>query len=192
MALSDRLMDNLRINLPGATDNAIRIELWNALDDFCREALAWREAIQITLVPGTYTYEVAPAGTEVVRAFSVDHTTFDVSTAVFEFNTIAFTVAPTIADVVDPLFVVAALTPALAQGADIENLIPSDMWSRWHRAILAGTLGRMMAQPAKPYSNPQLAAYWQRKYQSDRAIARRSAATNDVQGAQLWRFPRFA
>jgi hypothetical protein len=192
MALSDRLMDNLRVNLPGATDNAIRLELWNMLDDFCREALAWRETISVPLTAGQFDYVITPAGTLIVQALSVDHATLDVTGAVFEIDTLTLAIAPTAGDAGTPAYVVSALTPDLSQGSDIENMIPADMWSKWHRAFQSGTLARMMAQAAKPYSNPQLAAYHQRCYQSDRAVARRSAATNDTVGAQLWRFPRFA
>jgi hypothetical protein len=192
MALSDRLMDNLRVNLPGATDNAIRIELWNMLDDFCRGSWAWRETIAVTLIAGETEYQITPPGTEIVHAFSVDHATLNVNGASFEFDTLSLPNAPSASDALTPAYVIAALVPALSEGADIENLIPADMWSKWHQAFLSGTLARMMAQPAKPYSNPQLAAYHQRCYRPDRAEARRDAATNGVQGAQTWRFPRFA
>jgi hypothetical protein len=192
MALSDRLMDNLRVNLPGATDNAIRLELWNMLDDFCREALAWRETIAVPLTIGQLDYVITPLGTLIVQAMSVDHATLDVTGTTFEIDTLSLVNAPSAGDAATPAYVVAALTPDLSQGSDIENMIPADMWSKWHRAFVDGTLARMMAQFAKPYSNLQLAAYHQRSYRSDRAVARRSAATNDIVGAQLWRFPRFA
>jgi hypothetical protein len=192
MALSDRLLDNLRVGLPGATDNAIRFELWNAIVDFCREAWAWRETISVPLTAGQTDYTITPAGTDIVSALEVDHPTLNVFGSRYKFGLLVLPRTPTSADVGEPLYVVAVLSPALDQGADIEALIPTDMWSKWHLTLLSGTFARMMAQPAKPWSNPQLAAYHQRKYQSDRAVARRDVATDGVVGAQLWRFPRFA
>ena len=192
MALSDRLMNDLQVHLPGATVNAIRLELWNMLDDFCREGLAWRETIDVPLTAGVSEYAITPAGTDIVRVYSVDHATLDLTGTNHEFGTLAFYNTPTASDALNSAYVVAALAPAITQGADVESLVPEDMWSKHHRTFLKGTLGLMMAQPAKPYSNPQLAAFHWKGYLSDRAVARRGADTREVAGAQLWRFPRFA
>src|SRR5215218_8233139 len=191
MALSDRLMNDLQVQLPGATVNAIRLGLWNMLDDFCREGLAWRETIDVPLTAGDGEYTITPTGTDIVRAYSIDHETLDLTGANYEFGVLTFYNIPTTADALYPAYVVAALAPAITQGADVENLVPQDMWSKHHRTFLKGTLGLMMAQPAKPYSNPQLAAFHWKGYLSDRAVARRGADTSEVRGAQLWRFPRF-
>lgn len=190
MALTDRLFDNLRVALPGAVDNAIKLELYNTLDDFCRDAFVWRETIEVPLQEGLDTYPVTPEGTEIVRVYNIDHPTFDVGGASYEFGQILFANAPTVADVASPAFLTAALTPALTQGADPENMLPMDMWSLWHRPLLAGTKARMMGQPAKPYSNPQMAVVWHREYVQQKAIAKRHADTGGQPGAQLWRFPR--
>jgi hypothetical protein len=192
MALTDRLFNDLQVQLPGAIENAIRRELYNTLDDFCRESFAWRETIEISLTAGVITYAVTPAGTEIVRVYSIDHDTFDVKDATYEFGEITFETAPTSAHVSTPAYLVAALTPAIGQGVDPEALIPSDMWSKWHRAFLAGTLARMMAQSAKPYSNPAIALYHQRVYNQQKAIATHDARTGGTPGAQMWSFPRFA
>jgi hypothetical protein len=191
MALTDRLFDNMRVRLPGATDNALKLELYNVLDDFCREAFVWRETIDVPLTVGVTEYPITPVGTEIVRVYSIDHTSLDVSNVTFEFGTISFGTAPSAADVAaGSAFVVAALTPAITQGADPENLLPADMWSQWHRAIQAGVLSGMMAQSAKPYSNPQLAVFDHREYVSQKAYAKRHVDTGGQPGAQLWRFPQ--
>jgi hypothetical protein len=73
-ALTDRLLNNLRIRLPGATDGAIRNEMWNALNELCREAGIWREVVEIQLNEGTTQYPItAPAGAEVVHILDVRH-----------------------------------------------------------------------------------------------------------------------
>src|SRR5215207_1091745 len=191
MALSDRLMNDLQVRLPGVTVNAIRLELWNMLDDFCREGLAWRETIQVPLTAGVSEYAITPAGTNIVRVYNVDHASLDLTGVLYDFGVLVFKTSPTVSDAGAPAYVVAALAPAITQGADVENLVPEDMWSKFHRVFLKGTLGLLMAQPAKPYSNPQLAAFHWRGYLSDRAVARRGADTNEIPGAQIWAFPRF-
>jgi hypothetical protein len=191
MANSDRLVNELQIKLVGSTLNMIRLEVWNMLDDFCREGLAWRETISVTPVVDQLDYVITPAGTEIVRVYSVDHDTLDLTGVVYEFGTLSLQTAPTADDIAQPLYVATSLAPAITQGADIENMVPVDMWSKFHRTFVKGVLGLAMAQPAKPYSNPQLAAFYWRGYLSDRAVARREAETGGYRGAQLWSFPRF-
>jgi hypothetical protein len=192
MALSDRLVNELQVKLVGSTINLLRLEIWNMLNDFCRESWAWRETIQTTLTAGEDTYAITPVGTEIVAALSVDHDTLDLTGVAYEFGTITLYTAPSAADVAaGDLNTVVALAPAINTGSDIENLIPADMWSKHHKAFVNGVLAMMMVQPAKPYSNPQLAAYHQRVYKAECAVARRAAETGDVRNAQLWRFPGF-
>jgi hypothetical protein len=190
MALTDRLFDNLRVALPGVTDNALKLELYNVLDDFCRDASVWRETIEVPLIEGMDTYLVTPAGTEITRVYNIDHATLDVANATYEFGQLLFDQAPTLADTEAPAYLTVALTPALTQGADPENMLPEDMWSLWHRAILSGTMARMMGQPAKPYSNPQQAVLRHTEYVQQKAVAKRYTETGGQPGAQLWRFPR--
>src|SRR5215204_3104059 len=178
MALSDRLLNELQVKLVGSTVNLLRFEIWNMLDDFCREGLAWRETIDVILEADQPDYVITPVGTDIVRVFSADHDTLDLTGITYDFGTVSLYTVPTADDVGTPLHVVTALAPALDQGADIENLIPADMWSKFHRTFVKGVLGLAMAQPAKPYSNPQLAAYYWRGYLSDRAVARREADTS--------------
>jgi hypothetical protein len=192
MALHDRLMVELRNRVPGAIDNQLKDAIWNTLNDFCRDAWVWRETIDITLIVGEVQYTVAVPGADVVHALNVTHATLDTSGALFEYDTLMLATAPLLGDVGTPAFVQAVLTPSLSVGADVEGLIPADMWSTHHQTILDGTLERMYSQPAKPFSNPQLAAYHHRAYSSGKAQARHRAQAGPVPGAQMWKFPPFA
>src|SRR3954463_3568163 len=98
MALSDRLINEVQFKCPGSTLNAIRMEVWNMIDDFCREGLAWRETIDVTLVAGNITYPITPAGTNIVHVYSVEHPTLDLTGLVYEFDVITLETAPTAAD----------------------------------------------------------------------------------------------
>jgi hypothetical protein len=44
------------------------------------------------------------------------------------------------------------------------DTLPNWFFDRWAYGIAAGALASMMSMPTKPWSNPQLAAYWQRQY----------------------------
>jgi len=71
-APTDRLMQTLRVNLPGATDAAIELELFNTMDRFFRRTNAWRFEDQITINTSDLEYGFnIPQGTMVVRELSV-------------------------------------------------------------------------------------------------------------------------
>lgn len=199
MALSDRLMNELRATLSGSSDAMLGAMLWNVINDACRDGHIWRETVPVDLVANQNSYVVAPAGTEVLHVFSLGHATidFNANTALYEFGILTLTMSPTVADVAaGPIYVVTALAPALTalnqSPGDIEALIPQDMWSEHHALFYAGVMGKMMAQPAKPYSSPQLAAFHTRTFSGKLADAKHKAATGGVPGAQMWRHNNWA
>lgn len=194
MALQDRLLQQLRTVLPGATDIAITAELWEVWNDVCRDGYVWRETIEVPLVAGDQSYTITVSGAEVVQVFSVSHDTMDVSDVVYEFGTLQLiSASPTAADVAEgPLALVVALAPALDPGGDVEAWMPSDLWSQLHHVLLAGVKAKVMAQPAKPYSNPQMAAFHAREYRGYKAAEKRRVATGNREGAVTWTFPPFA
>ena len=56
--------------------------------------------------------------------------------------------------------------------------------------VLSGLLGRMMSQPAKPYTNMQLSVYHMRRFRDGIARAKVEAMHQNVYRAQSWRFPQ--
>ena len=192
MALTDRLINDARTQLPGAIDAALAAELYKVVDEACRDGWIWRETITVPFVEGVSTYEIAPSDTEIVHVFSISHPTYGMYGVTAEFGNVTLPFEVTFAhEVDDPFHVVAALTPTLA-ATDIESYLPRDMWSEHHRLLLSGLLSRMMLQPAKPYSNPQLGMGHRGVFRQLLVEARHKARTGGVVGAQLWRFPKFA
>jgi hypothetical protein len=190
----DRLLNSLRMQLAGATDSAIQLELWNTVDDFCRMGWAWRETLEIELTEGVVQYTIPAINAEGVAVLNVAHPTFDIGSPIFEYGKLTLTTAPTAADIGDTpvMFVTMALAPQNRDVTDMEALIPFDMWIEHYQAFLKGTLARMMAQASKPYSNANLARFHLRDYNGYRAEAKRKAETGGDRLAQRWRFPRFA
>lgn len=71
---SDRLMQTLKVRAPGATDEVIKLELFNVMDEFYRRTSAWRHTQDIQLEPSTSDYDVdVPNGSVVVRLMAVEH-----------------------------------------------------------------------------------------------------------------------
>jgi hypothetical protein len=192
MALTDRLINAARVQLPGATDPAIAAELYTVIDEACRDGFIWRETINTPFVAGQATYAIAPADAEIVQILAVYHPTLDMNGVTVEFGMVTLPFEVTAAHAADqPFAVVAVLTPSLG-ATDVESFLPQDMWSTHHRLLLSGLISRMMLQPAKPFSNPTYAVGHRRMFLQLLAEARRNAKTDRTPGAQLWRFPRFA
>ena len=51
-----RLMDNLRIKLPGALDGVIQLEMFSALNEFFQNSNAWTEDIEFETVGNEQSY----------------------------------------------------------------------------------------------------------------------------------------
>jgi hypothetical protein len=193
MALHDRLFASLRNDLPGVTDALLTSKIWEVINEMCREGWVWKETIEVTLVNGDPIYSIAPTDTEVLYLYSISHETLDVNEAVFELGTLTLATAPTPADVAAGfLYAVVALAPTLGTGTDVEALIPQDMWSEHFETMRRGMLASMLALPAKPWTNPQLAAFYHRDFRSRLGQAKHKVQTAGVPGAQLWRFPKWA
>ena len=67
-APTDRLMQTLRVHVPGATDGVIQLELFNVMDEFFRRTNAWRYEQEIDIKENTHEYALSlPADAEFVR-----------------------------------------------------------------------------------------------------------------------------
>lgn len=71
---TDRLLQTLRVHVPGATDPVLELELFNTIDHFFRRTSAWRYVNDVTLLEDTMEYDLAvPADATMVRVMSVGH-----------------------------------------------------------------------------------------------------------------------
>lgn len=191
--LTDRLLGNLRVHLPGAQDSWIQLELFNAVDEFCRTALPWLDTLSIPLVEGQVTYHITPPQTEILQVISHAHPSVNLTQTTYSLGTMVLTDVPDAEDVAKgPLLVVVSLTPAYDPGSDVEHWIPSDMWGTWYELLFEGTLGKMMMQAAKPYSNPTGAIYHTKRFRALLGMARQIVAAQSQYDGQPWRYPFFA
>jgi len=68
----DRLLNTLRMRVPGSTDAGIQLELFNTIDEFCRRTNAWRWVTDVNLTQGQLTYPIfPPPSTALVRMLAV-------------------------------------------------------------------------------------------------------------------------
>lgn len=185
----DRLLNQARINLPGASDAALKLGLFDVFSEFFNMSSSWRENIDISIVPSTQDYDVVPAeGGTIIRLVGVqDSNKFPQPANMADFGTIHFR---------DPYNIAQTFTSQVVKNVVLptnDNHIPEvpDWTLRvYGMTIMAGLLGYMYAQPAKTYTNETNAAYWMKKFQNGIAMARAAALRNNTFGTQAWSFPQ--
>jgi len=193
-ATYERLWSTLTSELPGSIPASVRLALSNTINEFCRESRAWREQVEVTLEVDKTRYVVAAHDALIVEAYTISHPTLNFARAFYKEGAVTLFEFPTSRDIPYPLLVYCALAPlppALDQ-TDISALLPVDIWNDHEATLYAGTMARMMMQPLKPYTNPQLAVAHRRDFFMKAAEARVRATKLDAEYGQTWHFPRFA
>jgi hypothetical protein len=193
MAIRDRLMNNLRVNLVGALDDAIELELFNTCDEFCRQGDAWGEVIEIELEEDTTVYALTPEKGKIFQVYLVTHDTLHTADTLYDHDTGQLSLAemPTADDLANPLFVSVHIVPDY-EATDPDDWLKSTLWDDHFQTLLEGTMARMQAQPSKPYSNPVLATYHARRFRNFMSLQRAFSSANGEPGGQNWSFPRWA
>lgn len=73
-APTDRLMQTLRVHVPGAGDDLLQLELFNVIDEFLRRTSAWKYENEIQLLEEELEYDLQlPGSSAVVRVMSASH-----------------------------------------------------------------------------------------------------------------------
>jgi hypothetical protein len=75
----DRLLATARMRLPGVTQQALELELFNTIDEFFRQSSSWRWETIIPLVAYERTYPIFPPnGSDLVQVMGVAYKGFPV------------------------------------------------------------------------------------------------------------------
>lgn len=186
----DRLLKNLRMNLPGAIDPVIKLELFNCADEFFTNTNLWYEEVDFVAVPTTREYLFESGGaSRIHRLEYVTDTdkTRKIAATMDEPGVVVLGTA-----VGERTNLVCRLIYSVRDPEDDNGMpqIPAAIMQKYYNAFLEGTLSRMMSHPAKPYSNERMAVYHGRKFRDMMAIARGDARKMNVFDGQRWTFPR--
>lgn len=185
----DRLLDTARIRLPGAVDAALMIELFATMKDFFIKTNAWRDHIEFSALPDQREYDIFPAQGTIVRMFGItDEDDRPVASGMSVPGSVVLRRAP-----LTPATYTAevSLTVVDPTGDGEQPQMPLWAANRYFTTLLDGLVGRMMSQPAKPYSSPQTAVLHIRRYESGTAKARSEVLREHRFNAVRWRFPPF-
>lgn len=189
-AALDRVMTNARVHLPGALDDAIKLELFNTLNEFLTDSRCWLSEFNVRVRAERDSYDIEPTepGT-IISLVSLVNSTTDVPVRATLQSPEVLVLASTPSEAAT---LVATVTLTVVDPVDVDDypVIPTWLLAKYHLGILSGLLGRMMSQQAKPYSNERMAVFHTRKFRSQIAIARAEARHKNLYGANTWRFPQ--
>lgn len=200
----EAFMNQCRVNLTGASDSGIKEELFDVLDEFCEYSGSWQETLTVPVLAGTTTGNVSSNTT---YTLTPSHEGYIIRlVGVWDANVIpqpAF--LPTFdggPDAVGPLQLVNPVnqnqnfTVTVAKTVKrptTRNGIPSfsdTLFKRYHRYLVDGVVGKLMAQPNKSYSNNQMAQVRQGRFRNGISMARVQTQRQNTLGAQAWSFPQ--
>lgn len=191
MAASDirRLMDNARVHLPGALDDNIQLELFNALREFLKDTNLWREDIPFASRIGIRTYYIGQTGNAAIERLMwvTDEGGRSVAATMAIPGEVTLGFSP---DQAARYVATVALTISDPTTKDGYPNVPAWITNKYGDGILEGVLSRMMAQPAKPWFSERLAIYHARQFRVAVSSARVDARAQNVYRAQPWRFPQ--
>jgi len=195
----DRLMNNARTSLPGATDPQLQMQLFNVMDEFFKKSNVWNEDIDINIPgmdPAGTIYELTPTGPALIDKLlwvfeKPDSDSMErgpgVAAAMSIPGELTLRLQPSSNVVYRVSVVLTVQDPTLRNGY---VTFPAWVLAKYRDCILNGLLGRMMSQPGKPYTNTQLSVFHMRKFIGATASARVEWTRNNTYRAQAWAFPQ--
>ena len=183
-----QLLNQAQVRLPGASIAGLKAELFDTLREFFTDSLAWQEAIPLTVVQNTTSYEIIPNGEGIIIALVnvIDQNKIAQPAIMNELGTVTFQF---------PYQQTQQMTVQVAKsvGRPFENRgvphFPTWVLTKWGNVILDGLLGRMMAHPLKGYTNDAKSLYHLRRFRVGIAMARTATLHGNTVGAQTWRYP---
>lgn len=197
----DRFMKTARVRIPGATDDALQLELFAVMDEFFKGSNVWQEDIDVAIAAngaaGTTYFLVPSSPSTIDKLLWVFQVPTDTNTLRGPQISAAMSVPGELTLELQPnQAVVYRATVALSVQDPVSRtnyvVFPSWVLAKYRNTILDGLLGRMYSQPAKPWTNNQLSVFHLRKFKVGTASARVDMTKNNVFKAQPWRFPSFA
>lgn len=202
MAHSDieRLMNTARVRLPGATDAPMQLELFTVMDDFFKGSNLWQEDIDFTVAgsaPAGTIYYLTPTGPCIIDKLmwcyaAPAENALRGSQITATMQTPGELILRTQPNTDEVYRATVALTVQDPTQRDGYVTFPKWVLDKYRTVILDGLLGKMMSQPAKPFTDKQLSVYHLRRFKAGISEARVEGQRNNVYRSQAWRFPSFA
>jgi hypothetical protein len=191
----NRLMDNARVELPGALDGAIYLQIFNVLNMFFQKSNIWTEDITMNVTPANIrdsTIAIVPTAGKINRLMYVfDANKVQRAMGMATPGLLSFYDVPNGNEVWTARVALSVNDPVPTTGAQpFVPECPDWILTKYDDGILSGVLSRMMMQVAKSYSNPRMAAVHWRAFNDAVSLAKSEARHQNIYAAQTWRFPQ--
>jgi hypothetical protein len=188
--LLQRIVNNAQVHLPGAIEDVFKQELYNVCEEFFKTTNTWQEFVPFTTIQDKRVYEVVPTVGVFVRLMEVrDQDGYARMAVMTDDMFLTLRDLPTGGYEYVAAIAVTCVDPVKKDGWPE---VPAELLTKFYEPLTEGLLGRMMVQPAKPYSNSELGVFHQRRFRNLMAIARVEQLHASTFNVQNWRFPRFA
>lgn len=194
MAATDeitRLMRNMRVDVPGALDDVIKLKLFTAVADFMERSLVAYEEDTFTTVADQLEYDVSVTGPyQITRLLSLaDANGNEIAGTMDVPGVVKLLTAPSAGNVYTYTLGIKPIDPV-----DSDGYVQCPDWimQRYREVIEAGVRGMLFSMPNKPYSNERLAIYHMRSFNAGIGSARVDAARRNRYRTNQWVFPPFA
>lgn len=185
-----RFINELRVELPGASDAGIYLALFGVFHEFFETTNCWQEDVNFSVVTDETVYQLTIAeGGEFKRILAIV-TDAGHPTGAYKCNLtglVTFQNSPSAAAV---WVATVAKTVGTPVDRDGKPQVPDFTFSQFYQCLIAGALGRLMLQPKKPYTNPNMGrAHWGR-FRNLMGDVKQAVLKGNVFDAQAWAFPQ--
>ena len=182
------LVTQALVKLPGASEAAIKHELFDVLREFFNDSGAWIEDIPINIIPNTTVYSAVPTQGGMLFQLTgvIDQNNITQPALMPELGTIVFRNPYSQPAVFIATFMETVLAPFTQ---DFMPVMPDWVLPLWGVGILDGLIGKMQGQFGKPYS-AQSSGYHLARFRNAIAQARVAALHRNTLGAQSWIYPQ--
>jgi len=194
-----RIYDTAKMSLPGALDGAIQMEFFQLLNDFFTTTNCWYEDIDFSVTPAgagetyltapeEFTYMIVPYIGSITRLGWVsDLNGSQVAARMPVLGDLILNNSPSVAQTYIARVFLTVTDPVTTAG---DAQCPDWVLNRYGSDLSDGLIGRMMAQPAKPYTSLQNSVLRSKNYVQARSQAKVEASRQNLYGGQNWRFPQ--
>lgn len=185
----NRLMDQLRVRLPGALDGTLKLELFTVVDEFLSGSNCWTEEVPFAVNPNEKTYYVfTVSNASIIRLMQLTtDTDLPVAARMPEPGTIELHNSPSENGTYKAIVALTVSDPTDPEGYPE---LPEWILAKYLSEILDGVLGRMMSQIAKPYTQTTLASFHMKRFEQGVKRASVEARHGMVYRGQNWAFPQ--
>jgi hypothetical protein len=183
-----RFLKVVMSRLPGAVESAVKLEMFEAVNEFLADTSIWQEAIPFTTVANRTDYSLPAYNGQFLRLISLENTDGTPYAATMnEPGTIVLATEPAGGEELTATVAMTIVDPTTDE--DWPEF-PEWIFTRYRGVIQEGLLMRMLTMPAKPFTNAQFALIHGARFRAGIGKARVDVQHGNLQRGQRWQFPQ--